>query len=103
MRIFLTLFALSAACIARPPRQTLPQDLVAVKNITALALSPDGQRIAFVIREASLAEDKYKSGLWVMPAHGASSPRKVLDDGDSPQWAPGGKKLACLAPRGHDA
>lgn len=78
---------------------TTPEDLFATKNITALALSPDGKRVAFVMREASLRDDKYRSSLWMMPADGASSPRRILEDGESPQWSPDGQKIACTAPR----
>ncbi|HYL38476.1 MAG TPA: prolyl oligopeptidase family serine peptidase [Bryobacteraceae bacterium] len=70
-----------------------------MKNITALALSPDGQHIAFVVREASLADDKYKNTLWIMPANNGSAPRQVLDGCDSPQWSQDSQELACIAPR----
>ncbi len=80
-------------------RSPTPEDLFAVRNITALALSPDGQRVAFIVREASLAQNKYGSSLWFSTVDGAASPRKIADEASSPQWSPDGGALAYLAPR----
>jgi len=100
MRTLSLVLAVCIAAAAQTRRLTTPEDLFAVKQITSLALAPDGQRIAYITREESLGDDKSKTVLWVMPTASArASAQKVLDDCDSPQWSPDGKLLGCIAPR----
>jgi len=86
------------ACLAQTTPLT-PEDLLRLKNLTDVALSPDGRNIAYTVREASLPGDRYKSSLWLVPADGRSPARKVMDDGSAPQWSSDSRRLACLRPR----
>jgi dipeptidyl aminopeptidase/acylaminoacyl peptidase len=88
-----------APCLAQTSHHLAPEDLLRVKNITDVALSPDGHRVIFVAHEASLLDDRYKSSLWMASVDGPSPPHKLLDDGYSAQWSSDGKRLACIRPR----
>jgi dipeptidyl aminopeptidase/acylaminoacyl peptidase len=89
-------------CPAQTPPHIAPEDLLRLRNITDVVLSPDGRRLAFVVHEASLRDDRYKTSMWVAPVDGQSPPRKVMDDASSVQWSPDGKQLACIRPHeGH--
>lgn len=83
-------------CVSIELRGATPEDLFAVRNIPAVVLSPDGSRVAFVVRQASLSENKYKTSLWLTSSKALSSPREIAVDASSPQWSPDGHALAYL-------
>jgi dipeptidyl aminopeptidase/acylaminoacyl peptidase len=66
------------------------------------AVSPDGTQIAFVVGRTDLAENTYKSQVWLARADGSSSPR-VLTGGQhdsQPTWSVDGTSLAFTSKRG---
>ncbi len=85
-------------CASAQRRAATPEDLFKIKNIPALALSPDGSRVAFAVRQASLSDNKYKSSLWLASLKDPSSPQEIAAGASSPQWSPDGRRLAYLAP-----
>lgn len=85
-------------------------------------ISPDGKRIAFVVRRANAAENQYCQQLMVMPIGGGNAPRE-LDRGGAlirndfelrkfvsimagsakvitPRWSPDGRSIAFLKQQG---
>jgi Tol biopolymer transport system component len=64
--------------------------------IAAPAFSPDGTRIAFVVRQEE------RGRLYVMAADGSGSHRiaESLDARDAPSWSPAGKWIAVVASEG---
>ncbi|GAA0231735.1 S9 family peptidase [Haladaptatus pallidirubidus] len=70
-----------------------------------LALSPDGDRLAFVASEFDRDEDDRRTSLFVVPTDGSDSPYRLsrASDAGSPKWSPDGSKLAFLAARDEDA
>ncbi len=61
------------------------------------AISPDGRRIAYVLRTADRDEDADVRSLWLVPA-GAGEPRRLTrGPADlAPSWSPDGTRLAFL-------
>lgn len=86
---------LSSDAMARPMTET---DLVMMKRLSAVAASPDGNMIAYQLRETDLAANKGKTDLYMLklgtagaqPVMFASTPDKNEHD---PAFAPDGKSI----------
>lgn len=65
------------------------------------AVSPDGRRVAFAVRRVDLADNTYRSQVWLMATDGATPPQPLTSgtsDGQ-PRWSPDGRWLAFTARR----
>lgn len=77
------------------------EDLVSMARLSDPRPSPDGQWIAYVLRETDLDADRGRNDLWLVSAEGGE-PRRLTSDpaGDwSPRWSPDGKHLYFLSTR----
>jgi len=94
-------------------------DIMELKNVGGVALSPDGSRIAYAVsgwehpsahastdstKPDTAKGDKHemRSHLWMVPAAGGT-PRQITfgEKGENaPQWSPDGRSLAFLSSRG---
>jgi dipeptidyl aminopeptidase/acylaminoacyl peptidase len=79
--------------------------LATVREFKAVALSPDGRRVAWVESEATEAEPR-ASSLWVREVHGDGPARRVSGPHGShaaersPAWAPDGSSLVFVSGTG---
>ena len=92
----------NAAADARP---VSIRDIVEVTDLSGLRASPDGRLIAFRVDRASIADNGYALGWYVVPADGRGAPRFIGDGGGAlytdagelatqmPVWAPGSKAI----------
>ncbi|MBM3450764.1 MAG: S9 family peptidase [Armatimonadetes bacterium] len=83
-------------------------DLVRLRFLSDVALSPDGRTICFVQtwveHDAEKDEQVYRSHLWLVPAD-AGEPRQLTRGNhrdSAPVWSPDGRRLAFLSTRGGD-
>ncbi len=84
----------------RAPR---PDDLYALRVPMDVRLSPDGSRIAFVVKESGPDRDEYRQSLWLLPADGSAPARRLTlgaKNDTAPRWSPDGRTLAFLSDRG---
>ena len=96
--------AAPAADLAR--RGFTAEDLVTMKRVSDPQWSPDGRRVAFVLRETDLEADRGRTDVWLVDLDSsggaAGEPRRLTADeatDSSPRWAPDGSSLYFLSSR----
>lgn len=76
-------------------------DVLSYKAVSSPAISPDGQVVVFVVREADLEKNAFTEQLWRYDAASGSS-RRITFTGArnrAPRWAPDGLAVAFLSDR----
>jgi Tol biopolymer transport system component len=90
--------ALVLALAGSGSAQTRPSvdDLVAFKRPVATAISPDGQRVAYTIREVNWKDDEFQTQVWLADLRTGANCQltRAPRSSDSPRWSPDGKWLA---------
>lgn len=89
----------SAAAETRP---FSVHDLVMMDRISDPRLSPDGNHLAFVVRETSLQENKGLTSIWLLDLRSGEAARRMSEESASesaPRWSPDGKSLYFLSSR----
>jgi dipeptidyl aminopeptidase/acylaminoacyl peptidase len=77
-------------------------DLVSFARLSEPALSPDGKRVVYTLRETDLAADRGRTDLWLLELDGDAAPRRVTsnEENDSaPDWAADGSGVYFLSTR----
>ncbi len=98
----LSLLAVLALTVAPASHPYTVQDQVTLRRLNSPTVSPDGQRVAFVLRSTDLAANRGRTDLWLVHADG-SNLRQLTSHPDSdsqPVWAPDGRSLFFLSSRG---
>jgi dipeptidyl aminopeptidase/acylaminoacyl peptidase len=77
-------------------------DMVAMDRISDPQVSPDGSRVAFVLRKTDLDANKGRTDIWVVNADGSGLRRLTSDPANdsNPRWSPDGKTIWFLSTRG---
>ncbi|MFC7177745.1 TolB family protein [Halosegnis marinus] len=81
-----------------------PDDIYEYTGVLDAALSPSGDRAAFVATEFDPDEDRRRNSVFVVPTDGSRDPYRLTraSDASSPVWGPDGEKLGFLAARETD-
>ncbi|MBW3534419.1 MAG: hypothetical protein KY453_04270 [Gemmatimonadetes bacterium] len=85
------------------PLRWTPEQHMAFRAVQGTALSPDGSRVAFVVREPRMEaeESEWRTQIWLVPAAGGE-PRQYTrhpEGASSPDFSPDGRWLAYAASR----
>ena len=95
----------SAADVLRT-RTITPEDVLSIRELYEVKLSPDGKQIAFGVAEPNDPEkprEPRTSNIWIVPSDGGERPRPLipgLKNTGSPRWSPDGRILAFLSDEG---
>ncbi len=74
---------------------------LALKDISEIALSPEGGMIAYTLTTNDLEKDDQKSVVWMIPSSGGEPVQmtSIESAASSPLWSPDGRYLAVLSDR----
>lgn len=100
-RALLLLLAIPALAAAADARVPTIDEMVALKRVSQPALSPDGSRVAFVVRKANWDDNAFETEIWMADTRGG---KPMLFTGgkkssESPAFSPDGSLLAFLSDR----
>jgi len=81
------------------------EDLYSLKFLKAPRVSPDGQRVAFVVTTIDERTYEYRSAIWMVDTESGEAKRFVGGAGNahSPSWSPDGRWLAFVSDREGEA
>lgn len=80
-----------------------PEDVLSIRELDEVRLSPDGKRVAFAVAEPNdpnKPREPRTSNIWVVPTDGHEPPRPLipgLKNAATPRWSPDGRALAFLS------
>jgi dipeptidyl aminopeptidase/acylaminoacyl peptidase len=92
---------LASAAAAAEPHPFTVHDLLAMDRISEPQPSPQGDRVAFVVRTTDLEANKGRTDLWLVNVDGSGLTRLTSDPAadSNPRWAPDGASLYFLSSR----
>jgi dipeptidyl aminopeptidase/acylaminoacyl peptidase len=76
-------------------------DMLKIKQLNSVTISPDGSKVAFVVNNIEPDGDtkwefKYNNQIYIAPVDGSSAPKALTakEGASQPAWSPDGKQLA---------
>lgn len=82
-------------------RRWTVEDALGLKSVGAVAMSPDGSWVAFVVSQHDLVDNENLSDVWLVPTDGGEPIQltRANRSASDPAWAPDGSWIAFLSDR----
>jgi dipeptidyl aminopeptidase/acylaminoacyl peptidase len=80
---------LTALLLAATLHVPTPSEILAYPNLFLSEISPDGKKVAYVMRTSDPAANRMRYEVWQVPAGGGEAVR--VGEGNNPQWSRDGK------------
>ena len=104
-KVFCSLVILAAVSVsAQAPRRVTIDDLMALRTINDVEISPSGDRVAYTVSTPSVERNAHETALFVIPATGGA-PKRLVEmqriytpalPAPRLRWQPGGKMISVL-------
>ena len=104
------LFVSTALALTNPTqretRPISPEDVLSIREVREIQLSPDGNQVVFRVRQPAdpkLPREPRTMNLWLVSTDGSQPPRQLLPklkNASNPRWSPDGRTLAFLSDHG---
>jgi dipeptidyl aminopeptidase/acylaminoacyl peptidase len=96
-------FAVACLAVSAAHAETLTAErLVQINRVGAPAVSPDGDQIAYTVRQTDMDADKGRYDIWLSTIDGGEAQRLTTHDANdtAPAWSPDGEHILFLSSRG---
>ena len=89
--------AMAAEVESHAPHPFNIRDLVMMDRVGDPQLSPDGRYALYTVRSTDYAANKGITAIYLLDLQQGGQPRKLIDKGSSPRWAPDGASFYYVA------
>jgi dipeptidyl aminopeptidase/acylaminoacyl peptidase len=91
-----------SAPLATTPHAMSVDDILSLREVRETAISPNGQSVAFLVRQAFRVCNCYRTALYTTQSSVDRSPKKLLEENQllNLRWSPDGRLLTFLSNRG---
>ncbi len=96
------LLAANTEAAAQTQRRIRANDLYRIRTATSVAVSPDGQWLAYVVTQTDSADNAYYSHIWLADLAAGTTRQQTRGNvrDRSPVWSPDASKIAFVSDRG---